>query len=135
MKREGRVVLGRKWFNLWLLTLVLVATFISVAFSNGSMRYLSEKMNDPFTNWVNIVNSNNAKFDQLHQSVRTPEVQQHYGFEGVQGDVYYSLTFSGKVGQQYFLECRFFEHMQSELIQAILSPTTWWPTAPSHSNS
>ena len=122
MKREGRVVLGRKWFNLWLLTLVLVATFISVAFSNGSMRYLSEKMNDPFTNWVNIVNSNNAKFDQLHQSVRTPEVQQHYGFEGVQGDVYYSLTFSGKVGQQYFLECRFFEHMQSELIQAILSP-------------
>ena len=52
--RESRVVLGHKYVNLWLLTIVLVATFVSIAFSNGSMIYLEEKMNDPFTNWVNV---------------------------------------------------------------------------------
>ena len=55
-ERESGVVLGKKWFNLWLLTAVLAATFLSISFSNGSMIYLSEKMNDPFTNWVNISN-------------------------------------------------------------------------------
>ena len=53
-KREGRIVLGHRCANLWLLSIVLMATFLSIAFSNGSMLYLSEKMNDPFTNWVNI---------------------------------------------------------------------------------
>ena len=54
MRRESHVVLGRKAVNLWLLVLVLTATFFSIAFSEGSRSYLDEKMNDPFTNWVNI---------------------------------------------------------------------------------
>ena len=53
-KREFKVVLGNKYSNLWLLSAVLFATFLSIAFSNSSMLYLEEKMNDPFTNWVNI---------------------------------------------------------------------------------
>jgi hypothetical protein len=50
MVREGNEVLGRRYSNLWLLTLVLVATFISIAFSEGGMIYLRDKMEDPFTN-------------------------------------------------------------------------------------
>ena len=57
MAREGKEVLGRNGSNLWILTIVLVATFLSIAFSEGSMIYLKDKMEDPFTNWVSIAKS------------------------------------------------------------------------------
>ena len=50
VKREGKVVLGKNYSNLWLLTAVLTATFLAIAFSNGSLDYLSYKMDDPFIN-------------------------------------------------------------------------------------
>ena len=56
VKREGKVVLGKNNSNLWLLTAVLVATFLAISFSNASLKYLSYKMNDPFINWVDIKN-------------------------------------------------------------------------------
>ena len=55
--REGKIVLGRKFSNLWLLTGVLTLTFLAIAFSNASLGYLSFKMNDPFINWLNIENN------------------------------------------------------------------------------
>lgn len=121
-RRESKVVLGNKWANLWLLTVVLVATFISIAFSNGSMIYLSEKMNDPFTNWVNIENAYGAdKFDEFRDDLADESVQSHYGFSDVQGDNYYAYTFIGKNGTTHYLECRFFERLNSDLVNAILS--------------
>ena len=123
MKREGKVVLGKKWFNLWLLTIVLIATFISVAFSNGSLLYLSEKMNDPFTNWVNIENGfGSDKLPELRDDIENLEVQQHYGFSDVQADNYFSLNIIGKKEDVHYMECRFFERMNSDLIRAVLSP-------------
>ena len=35
VKRESRVVLGNKFSNLWLLTAVLTAAFLAVAFIKG----------------------------------------------------------------------------------------------------
>lgn len=121
-RRESKVVLGSRWANLWLLTIVLVATFVSIAFSNGSMIYLSEKMNDPFTNWVNIENAYGAdKFDEFRANLADENVQSHYGFSDVQGDNYYAYTFIGKNGSTHYLECRFFERLNSDLVRAILS--------------
>lgn len=121
-RRESKVVLGNKWANLWLLTIVLVATFVSIAFSNGSMIYLSEKMNDPFTNWVNIENSYGAdKFDEFRENLVDEDIQAHYGFSDVQGDNYYAYTFVGKNNSTHYLECRFFERLNSDLVRAILA--------------
>lgn len=87
IKRESKEVLGRKWINLWLLTIVLTATFISIAFSNGSMKYLSEKMNDPFTNWVSISNAyDKSNFDGFRQALNASDVQSRYKFDDVQSD-------------------------------------------------
>lgn len=61
MAREGKEVLGKNGSNLWILTLVLVATFGSIAFSEGSSIYLRYKMVDPFTNWVSIKRSSDGK--------------------------------------------------------------------------
>ena len=35
VKREGKVVLGRHFSNLWLLVCVLTLTFLAIAFSNA----------------------------------------------------------------------------------------------------
>ena len=51
MAREGKEVLGKNGSNLWILTIVLIATFLSIAFSEGSRIYLRYKMVNPFTNW------------------------------------------------------------------------------------
>ena len=121
-QRESGVVLGKKWFNLWLLTAVLTATFLSISFSNGSMIYLSEKMNDPFTNWVNISNGfGSDKFDEFRDAVSQEDVQQHYGFSDVQSDNYFSLSMVGKNKKIHYLQCRFFERLNSNLIHAVLS--------------
>ncbi len=122
IKRESKEVLGRRYANLWLLTLVLSAMFISIAFSNGSMNYLSYKMNDPFTNWVNISNGyGSSEFERFHQEIEEPDIQDHYGFSDVEADKQFSLTFIGDTGDSYYLQNRFFGNIKSALVEAILS--------------
>ncbi len=41
--------------NFWILVGIMVITFLAIGFSNGSLIYLGEKMNDPYVNFVNIV--------------------------------------------------------------------------------
>lgn len=122
IKRESKEVLGRHYSNLWLLTLVLTAMFISIAFSNGSLIYLNYKMNDPFTNWVNISNGyGSSDFGRFQTAIEEPDVQQHYGFSDVQADKQFSLTFIGSDGRAHYLQNRFFGNINSALVQAILS--------------
>ena len=120
--REGKVVLGKNYFNLWLLTAVLFATFISIAFSNGSMKYLSDKMDDPFTNWVDIQKGyGNGDFDGLRIAVEDEELQQRFMFNEVQNDNYFAFTMLASNESCHYLEIRFFEHFNSKLMQAILN--------------
>lgn len=120
--REAKVVLGKNYFNLWLLSIVLFATFLSIAFSNGSMHYLSDKMNDPFTNWVDIQKGyGNGDFDGLRSAVEDLALQERFFFDEVQNDNYFAFTMlTANEGYQY-LEVRFFESFNSKLMQAILS--------------
>ena len=75
IQREAREVLGRRWVNLWILVLMLVGTFTSIAFSDGSMNYLKDKMEDPYTNWVSITRSSadnqvtNEEFNAFRDSL------------------------------------------------------------------
>ncbi len=123
VKRESKVVLGNKWVNLWLLTIVFVATFFAIAFSEGSMRYLSEKMNDPFTNWVNIENDyNNGNFGALAESLEDENVAKHYQFKNFQSDYRFGIMFFHRDGENcYSLSCRFFERFDTDLFRAIVS--------------
>lgn len=122
IKRESKEVLGRRYTNLWLLSLVLTAMFISIAFSNGSLNYLSYKMDDPFTNWVSISNGyGSSQFDRFHMAIEDPGIQQHYGFSDVQADKQFSLSFVASDGRIHYLQNRFFGNLNSDLVKAILS--------------
>ena len=122
VKREWRVVLGHNYSNLWLLVAMLTATFMAIAFSSASMKYLSEKMNDPFIKWVDIKNSyGEGDFTGLEIALNDSENKERFDYNSYQSDYYFSYMFFGASGNslQYF-QCRFFQDIKIELVSAIL---------------
>ena len=123
VKREGKVVLGRHFSNLWLLVCVLTLTFLAIAFSNASLNYLSYKMNDPFINWVDIQNDyGEGDIDGLLEGLSDTTKQQEYHFVAYQVDYTNHYMFFGKDNSQIqYLNCRFFQSFaDNPLLQAIL---------------
>lgn len=122
MAREGKEVLGKKGSNLWILTLVLVATFASIAFSEGSMIYLRDKMEDPFTNWVNIAKSTDAeRFSKFCSDLNNPEYKERFGYSSVQMDQTTNWNMQGvDESHQHFLSLRSFGQLHGSLIKAVL---------------
>ena len=121
LAREAKEVVGRKGSNLWLLTLVLVATFVSIAFSEGSMIYLKDKMEDPFTNWVSIAKSTDEEsFKNFRDSLFLDENKEKYDYREVLMDQYTNYNIMGK-GKFKYPSVRFFEHINTPLVDAILA--------------
>ena len=125
VKRESHELMGRKYSHLWLLTLMLIATFISIAFSEGSMRYLKNKMEDPFTNWVNISRSSDdnrvgaEEFNAFRDSLYADVNKQRYGYNDVLISMYEFNNMWGLEGD-YAISARYFQHLNSPLIREIL---------------
>lgn len=122
MRREARVIIGRHASNFWLLVMVLTATFFSIAFSSGSMDYLKEKMNDPFTNWVNINrDASLEKIGILRDSLENESIRQRYLFDGIQTEINASLDLVSPSGKVPLFSILYYEDMGSDLIAAVLS--------------
>lgn len=122
IKRESKVVLGPHAVNLWLLTLVLTATFLAIAFSAGSTDYLDDKMNDPFTNWVNIdlLGADDEVAGFLKTILDDDSVKSRFGYDGVQTEVNSSLNIVDINGSPRLLSTLFYENLSSDLIKAVL---------------
>ncbi len=122
VKREGKVVLGKHYSSLWLLTGVLTATLLAIAFSNASLNYLAFKMDDPFINWVDIKNNYAGNdFDHFEECLSDTTIQSAYGVEGYQTDKYFYVLFTDKKKDSRNLKCRYFASITTPLVQAILS--------------
>lgn len=122
VRREGKVVLGRKLSNMWLLTGVLTLTFLATAFSNASLKYLSFKMNDPFINWLNIENtSDRSDYYGLAMSLDDSVFMEKYHIVGYQEDYKFSYNFFTKEKALRYFTGRFFQEINTPLVNAILS--------------
>lgn len=124
IKRESRVVIGKKGSNLWILSVLLVFTFFAIAFSNASLKYLSYKMNDPFINWVNIQNNfGEEDIDGLLDALSDTQIQDQYHFHNFGMDYKdYYLFFGADQSQVYYPGCLFFESfVGNPLLEAILA--------------
>lgn len=123
VKREGKVVLGKNYSSLWLLTAVLAATFLAIAFSNASLDYLSLKMDDPFINWVDIKNEyGEGDFTGLESALESEENKEKYHYHDHQSDYYFAFMFFGKDDKNVqYPQCRFFQDINTPLVEAILS--------------
>lgn len=123
LKREGKVMLGKNYSNVWLLTIVLVATFMAIAFSNGSLIFLADKMKDPFINWVDIKNDNQDKdISKFQSELESEENIQRFHYKDYEQGYEYSYFFFCKNSDDHeYYRCRFFEHLNTDLVAAILS--------------
>lgn len=127
LQREARELIGRKGSHLWLLVLMLVATFLSIAFSEGSQKYLRFRMADPFTNWVSIAKSNddasadNETFNNFRDSLYLEENKTRYDYRDVLISMKQSFTMGNLNGRNDFLTGRFFEHLNTPLIRKVLN--------------
>ena len=123
VRREGKVVLGRHYSNLWLLTSVLTLTFLAISFSNASLEYLSFKMNDPFINWVDIKNEyGEGDMTGLMKGLADSTVREEYHFVDLQMDYTTNKNFFGKDDDLIqYLSIRFFHSMAGNpLMESIL---------------
>ena len=121
--REGKVVLGKRYSSLWLLSIVLTATFIAIAFSNASLDYLSYKMEDPFINWVDIENNfGENNFAGLKTSLDESKLKEQFHYAGYQADKYNGTAAYFTVNNNSrYLRTRYFAEINTPLMQAILS--------------
>ncbi len=122
VKREGKVVLGKRYSSLWLLCSVLTATFLAIAFSNASLDYLSYKMNDPFINWVDIPNSyGSSDMDGFEQALHFDEYKKMYHYRNHQTDKYWFQVYATADMQgSTNLDQRFFGDISTPLVKAIM---------------
>lgn len=123
MAREGKEVLGKNGSNLWILSLVLIATFLSIAFSEGSRIYLKYKMVDPFTNWVSIKNSTDGEqFSKFKKALEEEENKSKFGYTSVQMDQTTNWNMEGvnDGNHEHYLSLRSFENLKSKIVKAIL---------------
>ena len=123
MRRESRAVIGRRATNLWLLALVLIATFMSIAFSSASLAYLDKKMNDPFTFWLNVYRDSNpsANFRDIADALVLDSLPEHYLYDGVQTEIKTSMDMFGDTGAVVAFSIQHYEDMSSDLIEKVLS--------------
>lgn len=120
VKREGKVVLGKRYASLWLLCSVLTATFLAIAFSNASLDYLDYKMNDPFVNWVDINYQPGGSFELFKQDLESDELKQRFHYNGHQADIKHQPSYWTTDDGSFNLNVRYFEKINSTLVQAIL---------------
>ena len=62
-KKEGRVIIGNKWINFYVVLIILFATFFALGIADGSEKYLEKRMDNPFNNWVNFKTANIKNFE------------------------------------------------------------------------
>lgn len=129
LRREGKVVLGKRFSTVWLLLAVMTMTFTAIAFSNGSMKYLAFKMDDPFTLWIDIKNDGTYSdnqltglgYDDLLPDLRRPENMAAYHYAGSEEDYESRFNLWKADGETPLtLKGRFFEEVGTPLFEKIL---------------
>ena len=95
--KELKVILGKNAANWWVLFLMFFVTIVSISFSKSSLTYLASKMNDPFINWVNIQNRNDAPINRLISELSSTEkskkISERYNIQNIEQNIYRNINF------------------------------------------
>ncbi len=94
-RRELRPLLGKNYFNLVVLVIILFTTFTVIGFAKGSLLYLEYKMKDPFINWINIIPSGKSELDIdiMLRELNSESIAGHYNINNVVGYNRFFLNF------------------------------------------
>lgn len=103
-RREGKELLGKGYGNYWILVAILFITFITIGFANGSLDYLSQKMSDPYVNWVSIeIPYGKAnEIQSLQKELNSEEIREAYNYKNITSYNTYPLEIWHKEKQKAF---------------------------------
>lgn len=96
---EYKTLVGAKSRTIITLLVILFLTFLALGFAVGSLGNLQDKMDNPFTNWVNINigNDETAKVaDKIFERYNDPEVKKEFYFKNSGGFVRFNRIFFQK---------------------------------------
>lgn len=89
-RNEFFALIGKSYNRFSRLLVILFITFLALSFAKGSYNYLSDKMNDPFTNWVNVpieTDMYRTKRDSLKKFFKSEENRKDFQLNSITGYV------------------------------------------------
>jgi len=108
LKNEFKTLLGHRKVNFWILFLVFFITLGSLSFSRAGLEFLSQKMEDPFINWVDI--SREPKLDELYMALNDSIVKKQFGYTTVEKNIFILQYLSNSENEKVRVEGRTIEN-------------------------
>jgi hypothetical protein len=95
-RNETKELLGKKNKNFWLIVVILFFTFLAIGFSNGSLAYLKDKMEDPFVRSISApIPGTNRNAPRVIEQYNTDSLQQAYRYDSIIGYNKWTAYFQG----------------------------------------
>ena len=54
LKKEQAVLNGKGWRNVWVISALMLFSFLAIGFANGALSYLEWKLKNPFVTWLTV---------------------------------------------------------------------------------
>ncbi|MFA9391348.1 MAG: ATP-binding cassette domain-containing protein [Prolixibacteraceae bacterium] len=95
-RNETKELLGKKNKHFWLIVIILFFTFLAIGFSNGSLGYLKDKMEDPFVRSISAsVPSNIRNVNSILEVYNSDSLQEAYKYDTIIGYNKWTAYFQG----------------------------------------
>ncbi|WP_235299140.1 ABC transporter permease family protein [Portibacter marinus] len=120
---EYEELTGKSRSGIVTLVVILTITFLALGFAIGGINYLKEKMDDPFTNWVNleIKQGYRDKVSKIQTELAVDTTKQKFFLNNVgQYNIEFLPFLNFDNGEEYNLRLRTLE-MDDNLLKEILS--------------
>ncbi|HPR31956.1 MAG TPA: hypothetical protein PLK12_07670 [Prolixibacteraceae bacterium] len=83
-RNETKELLGKKNKHFWLIVVILFFTFLAIGFSSGSMKYLKDKMEDPFVRSISApIPGNNRTIDRTIARYNSDSLKNYYRYDTI----------------------------------------------------
>lgn len=83
-RNETKELLGKRNKNFWLIVIILFFTFLAIGFSSGSLKYLKNKMEDPFVRSINAsIPATNRNAFRIVEQYNCDSLKQKYHYDTI----------------------------------------------------
>ena len=95
-RNETKELLGKKNKHFWLIVVILFFTFLAIGFSNGSLNYLQDKMEDPFVRSISApIPGNIHNVSRILEMYNSDSLQNLYSYDTIVGYNQWTAYFQG----------------------------------------
>jgi ABC-type lipoprotein export system ATPase subunit len=99
-RNESKELLGKNNKHFWLIVAILFFTFLAIGFSSGSLKYLKNKMEDPFVRSINASISNtNRNASKMIDQYNADSLKQKYNYDTIVGYNKWTPFFQGDLAE------------------------------------